>query len=382
MADASVLIAGYSGRALAEAARRAGYVPLVVDACGDLDTRAAAAGVRTLPDAFADGFHKKSLFAALDDLVAEAGCEPLGLVLASGFEDCPELVAKLADRYRLLGCGADVIRAVKSPSQFFAALDGLGIAHPETRIDPPASGEGWLTKRIGGSGGLHVARCRHHVSAHAERYFQRQVAGTPISVSGVIGASDTRLFLGRQWASPMPHRPYRYGGAVGPIELEPELADQLIPSVLRLGRRLGVSGLCSFDFIFGPDGPLLLEVNPRPGATLDIFDDAGGALFRAHINQYLEIDTPLGEAQAGSPEAKAAAILYADAGPLPVGAIDWPEWTADRPAPSTVIDRWRPVATVFASAPTADAAMGLCEQRLGALRAMIYGQKKAPAGGS
>ena len=47
---------------------------------------------------------------------------------------------------------------------------------------------------------------------------------------------------------------------------------------------LGLVGLVAFDFLLVGDAPILIEVNPRPGATLDVFDDAGGALFRAHVD--------------------------------------------------------------------------------------------------
>ena len=47
----SVLIAAFSGRTLAQSARRAGYEPLVVDAFGDLDTREAAADLRVIDGA-------------------------------------------------------------------------------------------------------------------------------------------------------------------------------------------------------------------------------------------------------------------------------------------------------------------------------------------
>ena len=35
-----------------------------------------------------------------------------------------------------------------------------------------------------------------------------------------------------------------------------------------------LKGLGSVDFILVADGPLLLEINPRPGATVDIYDSS------------------------------------------------------------------------------------------------------------
>ena len=99
----SVLIAAFSGRSLAQSARRAGYEPLVVDAFGDLDTQEAAADFRVLDGVMETGFRTKPLIAALEDLSRSASSKPIGLVLGSGFEDKPRLVAALASRFRLLG---------------------------------------------------------------------------------------------------------------------------------------------------------------------------------------------------------------------------------------------------------------------------------------
>ena len=132
MTGETVLIAAFSGRALAQSARRAGYVPLVVDAFGDLDTRAAAEHYAQIPNAVRIGFRAKPLFAALDALVARSGTPPIGIVLGSGFEDRPKLIQTLDPRYRLLGTNAETVAEVKDPRSLFPLLKQLGIAHPET----------------------------------------------------------------------------------------------------------------------------------------------------------------------------------------------------------------------------------------------------------
>ena len=50
-----------------------------------------------------------------------------------------------------------------------------------------------------------------------------------------------------------------------------------------LAARTGLTGLCSADFIRNRDGYHLIEINPRPGATLDIFDCFEVPLMEAHI---------------------------------------------------------------------------------------------------
>ena len=63
-----VLIAAFSGRALAQSARRAGFTPLVVDCFGDLDARDAAHQLTCLPARVQVGFLKRPLIAALPTL--------------------------------------------------------------------------------------------------------------------------------------------------------------------------------------------------------------------------------------------------------------------------------------------------------------------------
>lgn len=372
MADEeALLIAGFSGRALAASARRAGYVPLVVDAFGDTDTRLYAEAVEVIPEAYARGFRAGPLLAALGRLCVRAPRgAPLGLVLAAGFEDCPRLVAELERRFPVLGCGAEAIAATKDPRRFFPLLGELGIAHPETRLDPPADGRGWLTKRIGGVGGTHIARCRSRVAAHADRYFQREMRGEAVSMLGVVGASAAFAFS-RQWAAPMPRRPFRYGGGVGNIAIDPDLEARLIGIGLDVSKALRLRGLVSFDFIVADGEPLLLEVNPRPGASIDLLDDEHGTLTRAHVAACRSGDPAAVLASHWKPATRAAGYLYADRGATTIPVVDWPEWVADRPAAGTTIPRYGPIATVIADGEDETSACERLAERLGALARVL-----------
>ena len=367
----AVLIAAFSGRALAQSARRAGYVPLVADAFGDLDTQAAAGHVRVVAGAFANGFRTKPLVEALDSLVAAAPSKPIGLVLGSGLEDKPRLVELIGNRYRLLGCSVEALRACKDPRVFFPVLDELGIAHPETRMAPPASPEGWLSKRIGGSGGRHIRVCTSAIRAAPRRYFQRRVEGQRISFSAVA-ADGIAMDMTRQWCAPSSSQPFRYGGAVSLPYSDAVAERQMLGAVDQLTRALELNGLVSFDFVVDGDTPYLLEINPRPGASLDCVDTIEGSRFHAHVSacRHGKLEQWGGTASDGF---KAAAILHADRGAVALHALDWPEWSADRGVPGSLIPLGAPIATVFADAGTPDAAERLARQRLAELESLIYG---------
>src|SRR5256885_13595725 len=99
MDNNAVLIVAASGRALAASARRGGYAPLVVDWFGDSDTLAHAQAHARL-DGLKRGFTAKALDAALAKVIEHA---PSGVVCGTGFEDRAELIARMAQRWRVFG---------------------------------------------------------------------------------------------------------------------------------------------------------------------------------------------------------------------------------------------------------------------------------------
>jgi predicted ATP-grasp superfamily ATP-dependent carboligase len=381
LGDTTVLIAAFSGRSLAQSARRAGYRPYVVDAFGDLDMRESAEDFRVIDGAMQGGFHTKPLITALNELSQSAPTAPIGLVLGSGFEDKPRLVSALGSRFKLLGADADTYKDCKEPRTFFPLLDKLGIAHPETQMAPPANPQDWISKRVGGSGGRHIRDCgaRPEQKAKPRRYFQKRVSGTRYSVGGLVniptsdGGRSDPYFLTKQWISPSRTHPYRFGGCVSRPACDPNLLRDLVNVASRVADELGIKGMASFDFIVNDRTPYLLEINPRPGASADVLDDAAGDHFRAHMAAWAGAEYWPGASAAP----KAMAILHADRGALVIGDTPWPEWSADRGAPGTLVPEGTPLASVFAEGTTADAAEALARARLAELEDLIYGHAKS-----
>ncbi len=380
MTGDTVLIAAFSGRSLAQSARRAGFRPLVVDAFGDLDTRAAAEDVRVIDGAMATGFRTKPVVAALSQLSQAARSKPLGLVIGSGFEDKPRLVAALASRFHVLGSSAETLSACKDPAKFFSLLDELGVPHPETQVAPPADASGWISKRIGGSGGRHIRDCSGHPRRRPRRYFQKKLYGTRYSVGALLALDQsrsdgrTRFAVTRQWTAPALQMPYRFGGCVSMPDMDEALSKDLIASAGRVAERLNLVGMASFDFLVEGNVPYLLEINPRPGASLDVLDDAAGSMFADHVAacNHRNIQSPQADQLP-----KAMTILHADRGPVTLGDLPWPEWSADRGPAGTFVPQGAPLASVFAEALTADAAEALARTRLAELEDLIYGHAQS-----
>jgi predicted ATP-grasp superfamily ATP-dependent carboligase len=361
-----VLIAAASGRALAASARRGGYAPLVADFFGDQDTAAAAHAHIRLDQGLTRGMSSNGVVDALESLASVRA--PAGIVCGAGFEDRPEMLAHIARRWKLFGNGPDVVARAKDPLAFSKLCRDSGIRHPETSLARPSDATGWLTKRKGGAGGRHIRMAIDSDGTDGAFYFQRRVIGTPVSAL-ILADGRRSMVLGfsAQWSSPTPRHPFRYGGAVQPAVLASETADAMIDAVQRLVPMLPLIGLNSADFLVSGRDFQLLEINPRPGATLDIFEPNHGSIFAMHIaacEGVLPAMPPTFE------QARASAIVHAEGDIAAVPAFHWPAWTADRPGVGTRVHQGDPLCTVFASAATATNARELAEQRVAMILAI------------
>ena len=358
----SLLIASVSGRQLAHAARRAGFTPLVADFFADTDTQAAAHACRKLGGDIANGMRRQSLLPALRALAALAPSPILGLVYGAGFEDRPELLTLIARHWPLLGNKAATVARLKAPESFFAELDRLGIPHPATTSEPPRKGAGWLAKCKGGAGGSHIAPSRLRRDTRSI-YYQQRVAGRAVSALFLANGRRARVLgFSEQWTAPTQRSPFRYGGALRPASLAQSVERQIVSAVAAIARSFAVVGLASADFVVNGDAALLLEINPRPGATLDIFDSGAKPLMRLHLEAIRE--GRLRRSGLKFDDAMASAIVYSPCRVCVPSGTAWPDWSADRPKPAERIDKNRPICTVLARGSKRAQAKRLVEERI------------------
>jgi predicted ATP-grasp superfamily ATP-dependent carboligase len=369
----AILIVAASGRALAAAARRAGFRPLVADFFDDLDTRQLAVANVVAGD-MDRGFEAPLLIDRLLDLAQRE--TPIGIVYGSGFEDRTEIIAELARHFPLFGNCAEVVARTKDPRLLAATCYDLGIPHPEISFEPPVEPGEWLVKRQGGGGGLHVAPAGRGRPGPFD-YCQRRVHGQPVSVLLLAdGRGAQALGMSRQWAAPSGDMLFRFGGAVQPAELDAESAQEICDAAKKLAAAFGLVGLNSLDFLVGADTFHLLEINPRPGATLDIF--AHSRLFAAHVEScrgHLPSEALIFR------RACATAIAYAPYDLDFMPDLDWPAWCRDRQKPGTRLRDGDPVCTVFAEAEEPGAARAIVGDRLGILRddLLAFGNEESAA---
>jgi uncharacterized protein len=363
----AVLIAAASGRALAQSARRGGFLPLVADFFADQDTAALADEVVRIEHGLAHGMREDRLLAACETLARSR--RPIGVVCGTGFEDRPQLLARLGERWRLLGNDPQTVATVKDPAAFAALCRDCDVPHPETRATPPREPDGWLAKRKGGAGGSHIVPPSPAIFAREDVYFQQATAGEAVSALFLAdGRHAMTLGFSTQWASPTAQRLFRYGGAVRPAALAPAMADALAAAMHRLMQAIPLVGLNSADFLVDRDEFRLLEINPRPGATLDLFEPAEGSLFALHV---AASEGRLATTPPRHDGACAAAIVYAEHDIAAAPATRWPDWTADRPRAGTAIATGEPLCTVRATAATAAAAKAGVDARVAEVLAMV-----------
>ncbi len=361
-----VLIAATSGRALAEAARRSGYRPLVADLFGDDDTAAVAAANVVVLGSLERGFALKPLLSALERLAQ--GRAPVGLVYGSGFEDQPRSLDVLDARFGLIGNPAAIVERVKVPVAFARLCRDLAIPHPDVAMDVvPIRRSGYRND----PGPLAAPMC-----GSRRRDRRPAVAGMRNAVRPAPpcrrcfwpkGGRAACLGSANNGAPRAPASPFRYGGAVRPAGLGTVIVDAVSEAIEKLVAAIGLRGLNSADLLVREDGFDVIEINPRPGATLDVFHDPARSLFDLHVA------ASRGALPAVAPDfpgAEAAAVVYADRSiSVPAGFV-WPEWTADRQPTGRPVATGAPLCTVLAKAADAKAARALVGMRANTISAM------------
>lgn len=273
---ARLLIAGFSTRAAAQSARRAGYEILAIDAFGDRDLLAAAERVEIVP-------HYPQ-----DMEAAQARLPPAPWLYVGGLENEPALVARISEGRQLLGVSEKVLRRVRDPFALAAALEAAAlplprkVAFPETRRDPPPTEERgrWLWKRFKSAGGLGI---RRHLPGSDHRYpvldgyFQRELyAGLPLSAGFVAAKSRAVCFgyasgiLGRGWGTAFWTH---YAGSIAHTFLLWPGAEESIATIGNwVAAEFGLTGLFGLDFVVAENQLWLLEVNPRYCASFELFE--------------------------------------------------------------------------------------------------------------
>lgn len=361
----NLVIIAVCARPYVAAAAQAGYNVAAFDIFNDVETRRLSfisEQVRFCNGGFeAEDLWQKLIVNVPSDTAVAYG---------SGLENQPEVLEKIASRFRLTGNSPETVASSKHPDRFFALLDALNVPHPETRLDAPSE-DGWVAKKMGGSGGTHI---RLHENERSGDYYQRLVAGTPISVLFLADGQNVEVVgYNEQWVAPTTSMPFRYGGIVCNVELQYSVKITMAEAASRVARALGLRGLNSMDFILSAEGELsALEVNPRLSASFDLYNIPD--LFERHLQGCRGEMASLPQRASGS---KAMLVYYASRD-IDVPVMEWPSWTVDRPVSGTRCLSGDPVCTIVAQAYDALSAKALVFARARELDAQLQTLQKIP----
>jgi predicted ATP-grasp superfamily ATP-dependent carboligase len=332
-----------SARMLAQLAVADGYEVTALDRFGDVDLRALAPGA-TAPT-------NDGLAALAADIDADA------VVYGAGLENRPDLVRGLAARRELLGTPAELLEAVRDPWAVATAARAAGARAPETRAPghvPRAAGptgrvgRAWLRKPRHSGGGHGVCAWRGGLLRPTE-VLQRRVGG--LSCSAVaIGDGRNAVVLGLTEQLHLPPG-FRWTGNVTPPRLpeaqRTELDGQLRAVCAEVAGRFGVRGAFGIDAVWDGRQAWVLEVNPRPTASLELF---GPGSFEAHVRGARGIGLPAPGATPARSCAAVKLVLFADRTLCAPDPGWWPAGLVrDIPQAGETIKRGAPVCTLVSS---------------------------------
>lgn len=271
------LVVGSSGRVFAEALQTAGRQVDVIDLFGDEDTRAAASTWTPLPILESGQIDAPALIALVERWIKT---HPDGaLIPVTGFEAEWALVERLEGSTPWCGMNAKTLRALKEPEALATLLAGSPHAPPEIRWSPPKTGP-WLRKTVGQSGG---------VPGYGRPYWQRFSSGETFSGLFLARGKEIRaLSFQELYKAPCHRYAQRFGGCILTQHLPEAVHEALLSVAQHLIARAPLNGLLGIDLVSDGKTVEVLEINPRPTASLALFPAKLRAqLALMHIDSFL-----------------------------------------------------------------------------------------------
>lgn len=394
----TVLIVAASASALSRSAARGGWRVVAIDGFGDEDTEQNTIALCRVPYG-ASGFDAGALEAAID------GSPPTDAVIyGGGVDTSPVVLERLFRTRKVFGNDPATVRSLKDPACFFRLLRDCDIPFPEVRFDPPPQAEGWLLKSGCSEGGAGVRFATDQFAGNErgpqcgprrvefqgggeqsrlpgrETYFQRYLPGNAMSALFLADGKEAGILgFNTLWTEPFdPSRPFRFAGAINRASLDAAQRETVRRFVNRITRAAGLRGLNSLDFLLdGARMPRVLEVNPRPSATMSLYeDDFPTGLVHLHVRA---CKGRLPEQYPRSRHVRAFRILYAADAVEITESMDWPTWCRDRPRPGQRIERRQPLCSIVAEGVDEAMVHALIEARSQTVARRVQSSASSPS---
>ncbi|PHR92206.1 MAG: hypothetical protein COA78_33660 [Blastopirellula sp.] len=275
-----IALVGASGRAAAYSAKQAGFEVCVADYFSDQDTQSIAS-VQTISS------YQDQLIPWLKQT------QPSGWIYVGGIENYPDLIDQADKITPLYGNSSIVLNKVRDPFYLQALLNDHSLRFPETLRNAKSTmrDAGWLGKKQDSAGGLGVIDYENiPLDQHGDYYFQQRIDGDLLSAS-FLAADDqvvllgiSRQLVGDAWNTPLP---YQYAGSIHAGKLLEELSRELNAIAQVLTQATGIQGLFGIDFIVQDGRCVVLEINPRYTASMELIEAARqSSLIGAHASVF------------------------------------------------------------------------------------------------
>lgn len=387
----NLVVIGASSRAFAASAARAGWRVHAADMFGDLDLGEVATRMACTQD------HAAGYPDGLVDLVR--GFPPGPCCYVGALENHPHVLRAIARDRTVLGSPPEAIAAVRDPATLRKLVRAAGLASPDCRRAPsglPVDGS-YLRKPLAGAGGRGIVPWDAHVAAapRTASYWQRRIVGAAWSANYLVAVDGGRLvaasrqLTGEPWCQA---RPFAYCGSVGvPLDVVPSGLCRQFESLAPALAGCGLRGAVGVDGVVDETGTLwVVEVNPRPTASLELVERATGLSIAAAHVAACGGPLPDGGTAAADGLRHAKAVVHVPR-QLPVDAAlvdrlcrlrrDWSApaghpGVADIPRPGGTVPGGGPLCTVFAAADSAAAVVATLRGRVAAVLAAV-----SPPGG-
>lgn len=322
---------------LAQTARNAGFKPLVIDLFGDLDTRVYAEHCLRIASLV-----KVDLQSAVEWLLANYVVE--FAVYGSGFEQNIDSLAYLSEQMLVIGNQSEVFSRVQNKSAFFTLLQTLQIPHPEVAFGKPENATDWLIKPMRGQGGIGISRYSESDQITSDRYWQKYQQGEPHSVLFLADGKQCQIVgFNRQWSIALNAKDeFIFSGVLNDTDLTTEHKTQLALWSAQLVAELSLKGLNSLDFIYDGQNCYVLEINPRPPASMQLYE---ADLFYRHLKACKGVLLAADLTQLG---VTGLQIIYAKCNLQIPHGFPWPEGTYDIPEAGSIIGAEQPICSMIA----------------------------------
>jgi predicted ATP-grasp superfamily ATP-dependent carboligase len=323
------VLLGFSTRALAESCVAAGKVCTAIDFFGDLDQEKICDVI---------GLHREygvDLESFDPSLFLEVVNEVPGdrVVYVGPLENYPEILATLKQEYIIVGNDSHTVKNVRDWKMLLRFCKENGILYPET-----LEGRQYVVKPKKSGGGVGITRLSGCVVQKFVKGKDYSVSFLGDGVAAEVVSVNEQLMGKKEFGA----REFWYCGNITPVPFE-----DMHSMCMKLVKEFKLKGSCGLDFVVKNGSVYMMEVNPRPQATLELVEKV------FNVNMFVLHENAVNGRLQSIPDPKRVwgkAIVYAEQDITMPDTTEWlyHEWIKDVPHAFEHIRKSNPVCTVLA----------------------------------